>query len=297
MPETMTRLSRSGRAAPRVAIRSLGGARVAPTAAVVLSVAPLALFALALLAAGCLFISSFNHAPSAALTVAAGGDGPASPDGVVTVAAKCTAVQLDASGSRDPDDGDTARLSYEWTVDGQPAWSHSLVRFEQGSDAFARLTLLAARDYVVDVVAIDPRGARSMPAGITLRVGDAPPRARFANTTPAGACGDFAAGTTLRFTAGADDADARCDGMPAEQLTYRWTLTPPAGSTGASIVAPDASSNAAVPPCLPMPGALTLTESAGPMLGDVTACAIPDLAGVYTVNLFADDGAKRSPEE
>jgi hypothetical protein len=285
----MTGLSRSGRAAsPSESERSRG----APLARAgrVIHVAPLALAGLALVAAGCLFIGEINRAPTAALALVAGGTGP-DGDGVILVARKCNPVTLDAGGSSDPDPGETQALTFEWKVDGQPAELHSDLGFQLLGDGKAVLSATRARDYVVDVTAIDPHGARSQPARLTLRILDAPPVPSVTVNSQPSACGDYPAGGQIQLYVNAvdpDDGAMPADGpitCPRETRTYAWTLSPPRESTRAAIL--DGPCPGAM-----LPGMLSLAQTDKELAG-ATVCVVPDVAGAYGVEVVADDGAMR----
>ncbi len=239
--------------------------------------APIALAGVALAAAGCLFIGAINQAPTAALAVV-GGPMP-DGDGAVSLTMRCATVELDPSGSSDPDQGDAARLTFEWSIDGHPAASVTGVEFRIDDLGHARLQLDEAGEVVVELVAIDPHGARSSPARLTLRVADAPPLPSV-QADPPGPCGDHPAGGTVRLDALAADADADC--KPIETIAFTWTLTPPQGSTKATLWAG---------PCdAAPPGAGQSVVTTGQ-----TVCVAPDVEGEYSVQVVADDGAMRSP--
>jgi hypothetical protein len=288
----MTIVSRFGRAGRGGGPKWAAGAGIAEVWGVVSPLVPL--IALALLAAGCLFIEEVNHPPTAALHIKSGAPDPGSPEQPVALAARCIPLELDASASLDPDEG-KGGLQYQWRLyrrSGEGTLMEAAPEDAelQADGDHARVGWNRAGAWAAEVTVTDGRGAASPPARLEFLVADAPPRAQIiADRGPSG-CGDYAAGARLGFAALDEDIDADAMCAPSETLTFAWRATAPMAAAMAGLAAG---------PCGQRPAVGMLSVAADAMAPENTrrVCLWTDTPGTYEIELTTDDGAGRPPAE
>ncbi|MFO7287793.1 MAG: PKD domain-containing protein, partial [Gammaproteobacteria bacterium] len=167
-------------------------------------------------------------------------------------------VELDGSGSRDPD-GDA--LSYTWRIVARPSGSETSL---EGSDTpNPKLVIDVPGTYTIELVVSD---GKTSSAPDTVRV-------LTENTAPVANAGldrTAVVGETVELDgSGSTDVDG-------DRLTYRWTLAPPAGS------AATLSDPTAVRPTftIDVPGAYVATL----IVNDGTDDSAPDTVTIQTRN-------------
>jgi hypothetical protein len=158
-------------------------------------------------------------------------------------------VRLDGSASTDVD-GDP--LTYEWVLAQRPPGSTATILNADPASPAADFVIDRPGEYVASLIVRD-RDSRSAPATTLISTMNSKPVA------DAGADRSSPVGRAVEI-----DADASTD-VDGDALTYRWSLSPPAGSQS------------------------TLTTSTGP----ATSFA-PDRPGTYVVQLIANDGVADS---
>jgi glucose/arabinose dehydrogenase len=119
-------------------------------------------------------------------------------------------VRFDASGSHDPDAGDTI-AGYEWDLDGDGGYGDA-------AGPTPSHTYQQPGTYTAAVRVTDSHGAQSSPATVTISAGNTSPSARIVSPTP---------GTTWQpgdpITFAGDAGDAQDGSLPASSLS--WTIT------------------------------------------------------------------------
>jgi PKD domain len=118
-------------------------------------------------------------------------------------------VSFNASGSSDPDGGDT--LSYEWDLDGDGA-------FDDGTGSTASYTYSSAGRYLAALRATDNHGASATDA-VAISAGNTPPTATITSPTPGLT---WKVGDTISLAGSASDQQ---DGnLPASALSWKLTM-------------------------------------------------------------------------
>jgi RHS repeat-associated protein len=169
-----------------------------------------------------------------------------------------TVVRFDGSASTDPDN-DT--LTFAWSVTTRPAGSVAML--VNANSATPSLEIDAAGNYVVQLVVSDGR-LNSLPETVRIMMINTPPVAQ------AGADQTAVLGSVIALDAsGSTDVDG-------DLLSYRWTLSAPAGS-GATL-----SDAAAIQPTFDVD--LSGTYQATLVVSDSNSDSSPDSVIVDTLN-------------
>ena len=159
---------------------------------------------------GDLFYADFDGGTVRRVTFAPANQAPtAVASGNPTTGDAPLTVQFDASGSTDPDPGDT--LSYAWDLDGDGGYDDS-------TQVAPSYTYTSSGSFIVSLRVEDSQGA-SATAAVTISVGNTAPTAAI--TAPAAAT-TWRVGDLITFAGGATDAQ---DGaLPASSLSWSLVL-------------------------------------------------------------------------
>ena len=247
-----------------------------------------ALLVLAVPLAGCLFVDEINHPPIAVVD-----------DTSTSNLFKGQRAVFDPSRSTDPDLGDTASLTFRWSVDGldvNTMDNPKLFGFVGDPGPSVLVSFCETGPHSVSVIAFDRHHAQSAPSMVAVTVAPTPPSQLTIETGGhVTACNDHLVGVPLPLAGnaqlahpgsiGSDPASLAC---AAETLTYHWHVTGPNSQPGAiSIVEGECTSN--------NPPSFGMTDAPTQLGGDTTAntaCLVATAPGMYTVELKVDaDGA------
>ena len=158
---------------------------------------------------GDLFYPDLNHGEIKRIHYAPGNQAPrAVISATPTNGATPLHVNFSATGSSDPDAGDT--LTYEWDLNGDGA-------FDDGTGSTADFTYSSAGRYLATVRVTDNHGASATDA-VAISAGNTPPTATITSPSPGLT---WKVGDTINFNGSASDQQS--GNLPASALS--WTLT------------------------------------------------------------------------